>query len=60
MNKSNKTIWINNPITKETKMIGENDKLPIGFVKGRGKFSDKQKKNYKGHIPWNKGKKIKK
>ena len=56
MNNSNKTIWINNPTTKETKMIGENDKIPDGFIKGRGKFSDEQKKNYKGHIPWNKGK----
>lgn len=59
MNGSNKTIWINNPITKETKMIGENDILPEGFVRGRGKFSNKQKTNYKGHIPWNKGLKAK-
>ena len=59
MNKSNKTIWINNPITRETKMIGETDQIPEGFVKGRGKFTEEQKKNYKGRIPWNKGIKIK-
>lgn len=59
MNGSNKTIWINNPTTKETRMIGENDILPEGFIKGRGKFNDEQKKNYKGHIPWNKGLKAK-
>lgn len=59
MNNSNKTIWINNPITRETKMIGETDPIPEGFVKGRGKFTEEQKKNYKGKIPWNKGLKAK-
>ena len=44
MNRSNKTIWINNPETKETKMIGENDPIPNGFVRGRGKFTEEQKK----------------
>lgn len=59
MNRSNKTIWINNPITRETKMIGETDPIPEGFVKGRGKFTEEQKKKYKGRIPWNKGLKAK-